>query len=167
MPVEVDIREQRTPSGNSALPEDIVEAVGLSTVNSIDQQPAMLSNLGYSNTVVNSNLSGQNALANQQVIDQLGTSILGKFAALLMELDPLEAKSSTELLTGNTVSEEIADLSAADVALGTPNKPLPATTPDRPYYVEAPAYFVVTNASSTEDVRMSSSDASLSINLRP
>ena len=39
------------------LPEEVVSAVAIGNLKSISEQPAMLSNLAYSNTVANTNLS--------------------------------------------------------------------------------------------------------------
>jgi 5-enolpyruvylshikimate-3-phosphate synthase len=91
----------------------VVEAVALGNLKSVSEQPAMLSNLAYSNTVANSNLAAQNAVANQQALNELGVSILGKMVNVVSNLGPLEAKSAQELLAGNTVGELIADLKAA------------------------------------------------------
>lgn len=93
--------------------ENIIEAVAIGNLKSIAEQPAMLSNLAYSNTVVNTNLSMQNAVSNQQAMNELGVAVTGKTINRLINLGPLEAVSVTQILTGNTVAEEKLDLSAA------------------------------------------------------
>ncbi len=95
----------------------VVEAVAIGNLKAISEQPAMLSNLAYSNTVANTNLSAQNAVANQQALNELGVSILGKTVNVVSNLGPLEAKSAQEILTGNTMGELIADLKAATANL--------------------------------------------------
>jgi hypothetical protein len=93
--------------------DKVIEAVAIGNLKSIAEQPAMLSNLAYSNTVVNTNLSMQNAVANQQAVNELGVAIVGKVVNLLTTLGPLESKSASEILTGNAVAEEIVDLKGA------------------------------------------------------
>ncbi|HZS48316.1 MAG TPA: hypothetical protein VFC63_24820 [Blastocatellia bacterium] len=83
----------------------------------ISEQTAMLSNLVYANLVANVNLSQQNAVANQQAMNELGVAILGKVVNLISNLGPLEARSATEILTGNTFAELIVDLKAALAAV--------------------------------------------------
>lgn len=43
----------------------------------IGEEPAMLSNLAYSNTVENTNLSEQQPVSNQQAMNDLGLSLHG------------------------------------------------------------------------------------------
>ena len=104
------------PNGNgskSNFEGTVIEAVAIGNLKSISEQPAMLSNLAYSNTVVNTNLSMQNAVANQQALNELGVAVTGKTINRLINLGPLEAVSVTQVLTANTVAEEILDLKAA------------------------------------------------------
>lgn len=98
---------------DSSMDDKVIEAVAIGNLKSISEQPAMLSNLAYSNTVVNTNLSMQNAVANQQAVNELGVAIVGKVVNLLTTLGPLESKSASEILTGNSVAEEIVDLKGA------------------------------------------------------
>jgi|SRR5579863_9890259 5-enolpyruvylshikimate-3-phosphate synthase len=101
----------------TSLDPGVVEAVAIGNLKSISEQPAMLSNLAYSNTVANTNLAAQNAVANQQALNELGISVLGKTVNVVSNLGPLEAKSAQEILTGNTMGELIADLKAATANL--------------------------------------------------
>lgn len=105
------------PAGETAkpaasLPPEIVEQVAISALKSISEQPAMLSNLAYSNSVTNNNIAAQNAVANQQALNELGISVLGKTVNVISNLGPVEAKAAQEILTGNSVAETIADLKA-------------------------------------------------------
>ncbi|MCK9200903.1 MAG: RebB family R body protein [Gallionella sp.] len=58
------------------LPDDIVQSVAIGNLKAIAEQPAMLSNLAYSNLVANTNLSQQNAVANQQAMNELGIAVV-------------------------------------------------------------------------------------------
>ena len=99
--------------GSPILPDGVVEAVAIGNLKSISEQPAMLSNLAYSNTVVNTNLSMQNAVSNQQSLNELGIAVLGKTVNLVTNLQPSEARAIVEVLTGDEVAQEISDLKAA------------------------------------------------------
>ncbi len=112
---------------DSPLPEDILQALTIGTVNSIGGQTASLSNLEYSNLIQNTNLTQQNTAANQQALNEVGVATLGKAVNLVANVSPTEAASITQLFTGNTVAEEIADLKAA---VGpSPPPPTPPTPP--------------------------------------
>ena len=92
----------------SVVETETVAAIG--SIKSIAEQPAMLSNLAYANTVANTNLSQQNAVANQQAMNQLGISIVGKTVNNVANLGPLEARSAVDVLTDNSLADEIASL---------------------------------------------------------
>ncbi|MBO9722681.1 R body protein [Xanthomonas phaseoli pv. dieffenbachiae] len=72
----------------------------------------MLSNLAYSNTVANTNLSQQNAVANQQAMNELGISIVAKASNTISNLGPLEARSAVDILTNDELAQTIADMKA-------------------------------------------------------
>ena len=86
--------------------------IGITNLKSVGEQPAMLSNLAYSNTIANTNLSQQNAVANQQAMNELGISIVGKTVNTVSNLGPLEARSAVDILTNNELAQTIADLKA-------------------------------------------------------
>ena len=86
--------------------------IGITNLKSVGEQPAMLSNLAYSNTIANTNLSQQNAVANQQAMNELGISIVGKTVNKVSDLGPLEARSAVDVLTNNELAQTIADLKA-------------------------------------------------------
>lgn len=90
--------------------------VAIANLKSIAEQPAMLSNLAYSNAVANTNLSQQNAVANQQAMNELGISIVGKTVNKVSDLGPLEARSAVDVLTDNALADEIASLRATIAA---------------------------------------------------
>jgi hypothetical protein len=97
---------------------DTATVIGITNLKSVGEQPAMLSNLAYSNTIANTNLSQQNAVANQQAMNELGISIVGKTVNKVSDLGPLEARSAVDVLTNNELAESIMDLKAAVMALG-------------------------------------------------
>ncbi len=106
------------------MPNDITEAVSVSNVSAIAGQPAVLSNLALGNLIQNINLSQQNAIANQQTMNEIQATVVGKVVNLLTTLGPLEAMSAQQLLTGNALAEELADLKATLEAFS----PAPVTT---------------------------------------
>jgi hypothetical protein len=96
----------------AAMPEDIVSAVAIGNLKSISEQPAMLSNLAFANTVATTNLSHQNAVANQHAMNDLGLSIVAKASNTISNLGPLEARSAVDILTNNELAQTIADMKA-------------------------------------------------------
>ena len=121
---EVDITDKKVKEPNPApekvLPDEIIESTAISSLASISEQPAMLSNMAYSDTITNGNLSEQNAVANQQSMNEVGVAVTDKQVNLLSTLGPLESKSSLEILTGNALAESIADLKAIIKGFSTP-----------------------------------------------
>lgn len=98
---------------SSSLDPGIVEAVAIGNLKSIAEQPAMLSNLHFSNVVANTNLSAQNAVANQQAMNELGVAVTAKAVNTVSNLGPLEARSAVDILTNDEVAQAIADLKAS------------------------------------------------------
>lgn len=94
---------------------DVLE---LTSLNSNGGQPARLANLNYSNFVTNTNLGGQNAVANQQAHAQLAVTIVGKAVNQVANLSPLEGRASVDALTDNAEADEIASLRAVVQAFG-------------------------------------------------
>jgi hypothetical protein len=95
---------------SSALPDDIRESIAIGNVKSVAEQPSMLSNLAYANLINNVNLSQQNAVSNQQAMNQLGLTVTGKVVNLVANLSPLEAVAVVKMDTGNDVAQQLADL---------------------------------------------------------
>ena len=94
------------------LPSDIVQSVAIGNLKSISEQPAKISNLAYSNVVTTTNLSQQNAVSNQQAMNEVGISVVGKTVNNVADLGPLEARSAVDILTNNELAQTIADLKA-------------------------------------------------------
>jgi len=97
---------------NPGLPNDIRESVAIGNIKSVAEQPAMLSNLAFANLVANTNLSQQNAVSNQQAMNQLGLTAAGKVINRVSELSPTEASSIVKLDTGNDLAGHMAELKA-------------------------------------------------------
>ncbi len=97
------------PSPSIAETETVLS---INALKSIAEQPAMLANLAYSNLVANTNLSQQNAVSNQQAMNELGIAIVGKTVNTVSNLGPLEARSAVDVLTDNALADEIASLRA-------------------------------------------------------
>jgi hypothetical protein len=55
--------------------EDALKSVSLGTLRAIAEQPAMLANLAYANLITNTNLAQQNAVANQQALNEIALSV--------------------------------------------------------------------------------------------
>ena len=104
----------------SSIPDDIRESIAIGNVKSVAEQPAMLSNLTFSNTITNVNLSQQNAVSQQQAMNQLTTTVTGKVVNLIANLSPLEAVATVKLDTGNDLAQQIAQLKASIQPLVNP-----------------------------------------------
>ena len=97
---------------SSALADDIRESIAIGNVKSVAEQTSMLSNLAYADLISNDNLSQQNAVSNQQAMNQLQITVTGKAVNRVSDLSPMEAVATTKLDTGNDVAEQLADLKA-------------------------------------------------------
>ncbi|HYY56623.1 MAG TPA: hypothetical protein VE842_04770 [Pyrinomonadaceae bacterium] len=112
------------------LPDDIRESIAIGGFTSISGQPSSLSNLAYSNSISNNNLTQQNTVANQQAMNQVGQSVLGTTVNLVANLSPMEAVATVKLDTGNDVAQQLADLQGTVAAFASPARPHPG--PPRP-----------------------------------
>lgn len=102
------------------LDEQVVSAVATGNLKAISEQPAMLSNLAYSNVVSTSNLGQQNAVSNQQAGNQLGVPLVAKAVNTIGNLGPMAARSAVDVLTNNELAQSIADLKASVDAFADP-----------------------------------------------
>jgi hypothetical protein len=91
----------------------VTDAVTTNSVSTIADQPAILSNLALANLIANTNLAAQNAIANQQAMNELGVSVVGKIVNMLSTVGPLEARSAVDILTDNELAETLAGLKSA------------------------------------------------------
>ncbi len=92
------------------LDEQVVSAVAIGNLKAISEQPAMLSNLAYSNVVSTNNLGQQNAVSNQRAVGELGLPLVAKATNAISNIGPLEARSAVDVLTSNELAQTIADL---------------------------------------------------------
>ena len=65
--------------------KDAIEAAAVSNIKSLGEQPAMLANLAYSNLVVSTNISQQNAVSNQQGMNQFAITVTAKAVQLVSD----------------------------------------------------------------------------------
>ncbi|HBB88617.1 MAG TPA: R body protein [Blastocatellia bacterium] len=96
--------------GTSSLPDDIRESIAIGNVKSVAEQSSMLSNLAYANLISNVNLSQQNAVSNQQAMNQLGLTVTGKVVNLVANLSPMEAVAVVKMDTGNDIAQQLSDI---------------------------------------------------------
>ena len=100
-------------NSTNSLPGDITESIAIANVKCVAEQPSLLSNLSFSDTITNVNLSQQNAVAQQQAMNEITTTVTGKSVNLVSNLRPLEAVATVKLNTGNDLAQQIADLKAS------------------------------------------------------
>lgn len=105
--VVVDNRQKPPPPTNYT--DLIMESVALSGI-AVSEQPSMLSNLTYSNTVVNNDLSAKGSVSNGDAQNKLRISILAKAIDRVQNPQPMEARCSVDVLTNNELAQAIADL---------------------------------------------------------
>ncbi|GKT26511.1 hypothetical protein [Acidovorax sp. SUPP3334] len=98
----------------------VTSAVAVGNLKAISEQPAMLSNLAYSNVVTTNNLGQQNAVANQQAVGELGIPLVAKATNTIGTIGPMEARSAVNVLTNNALAQTIADLKATVNAFAAP-----------------------------------------------
>lgn len=128
MPEEINTTDE-DPSAASQTPElpgDVIESIAAGAAASIGGQPAALANLALANVIGNINLLQQNAVANQQAMNQLLLTVTGKLVNVLANLSPLEAASFVKSDSGNDVAQQIADLKATPAAFD----PAPVQPPE-------------------------------------
>lgn len=92
------------------LNDQVVSAVAIGNLKAISEQPAMLSNLAFANTVSSTNLGQQNAVQSQRSVSELGISTLARGTNTVSNLDPMHARAAVEVLTNNELAQTIADL---------------------------------------------------------
>lgn len=70
--------------------DDIQQKIDRLNEQAIGEQPAMLSNLVFSNLIANVNMSQQNAVSNQQAMNQLLIAVTGKVINILSDAGSAE-----------------------------------------------------------------------------
>src|SRR3954466_11457932 len=91
----------------SALPDDLQESIANGNVKSIAK---LLSHLVYSNLISCVNMLQQNAVADQQAMNQLLVTVTGRIVNLLENPSPMVAMAVVKPDTGNDVAEQLADI---------------------------------------------------------
>jgi hypothetical protein len=104
---------------SKTLPGEITEGIAIANVKSVAEQPAQLANLSLGNLIQNTNQAQENAVSFQQTLNSVQATVLGKVVQMLTTLGPLESMSAQQILTGNSVAEELGALKAAVATLNT------------------------------------------------
>lgn len=110
MPVTIEDPNSAT---NPPLPEEITEGIAIANVKAVAEQPAQLANIQLGNLIQNTNQAQENAVSFQQTLNSIQATVLGKVVNMLTTLGPLEAMSAQQILTGNSVAQEIGALKAS------------------------------------------------------
>ena len=95
-----------------ASPDGLAEtltAVAISNLKAIGEQPALLANLAFSNAVANTNLSQQNAVSNQQAMNELGIAVVANAVNVLADF---ATRAATDIPADRSLADQIADLRA-------------------------------------------------------
>jgi hypothetical protein len=114
------------------LNDQVVSATAIANLKAISEQPAMLSNLAFANSVSSTNLGQQNAVTNQRSVSDLGISTLARGTNTVSNLGPMQARSAVDALSNNELAQTIADLKAVVAGFaGAPPVPVsPGRHPD-------------------------------------
>ncbi len=100
--------------------EQVVDSVAINNLKAISEQPALISNLAYSNAVSSNNLGQQNAVSNQQAGNELAVSLVAKATKTVSDPGPLEARSAVNVLSNNELAQTIAGLKSSVEAFTRP-----------------------------------------------
>lgn len=165
MPVKADIEsKEKGQQPNPVVPDIIQEAAAITSLVTTSQQSAILSNLAMSNSVLQTNLAQQSVIGNQRSLGKLQIISAAKSARMVNGLEVAESKASSEYLTSDATSEQIADLKATIESLSGGVKPvkpvssvfLPANgnqgSNEKPYQAVAPTQLVLLNVANPEDL---------------
>jgi Killing trait len=121
----------------SSLPPEITEALAIVNALSIGEQPAILANLALANQILNQNLEQQEAIANQQAMNQIQMATVAKAVELIAGIDPADENAVARL-------QQIVDFFAASGS-GRVQPHDPAASPASP--VSADPHAASTSAS--------------------
>ncbi len=105
----------RESKGRTRLPPslgEITSAINATGLESGAGQSSRSANIALGNTVVSTNLSHQNAVSNQQRLNQTRLATLGKAVNRVGNLQPIASRSAVDVLSNNSLAELIADLKA-------------------------------------------------------
>ncbi len=93
--------------------EQVVDSVAVNNLKTVSEQPALFSNLAYSNAISTNNLGQQNAVANQQAGNELGVSLIAKATKSVSDPGPLEARSAVDVLSNNELAQTLVGLKSS------------------------------------------------------
>lgn len=99
----------------SSPPKDVVEAIAVNSASTIATQPAVLANQALSNVIASMNLANQNAVAHQQMMNQLQTAMVAKLISNIASSAPPKVEAPPAV---SFSAEEVAKLRALLAALG-------------------------------------------------
>jgi hypothetical protein len=155
---------------------EVVSAIAIGDLKAISEQPAVLSHLAYSSTVASTNLSRQNAVADQQANDQLGMPLVATATESISDTGPLAARSAVDVLSNNELAQTIADLKASVDALAEPHGgPGPRGLQDLDLSIDAAGQLVIRSpippifiagSFAKEDVQITGSERGITIRVR-
>ncbi|HEV2913447.1 MAG TPA: hypothetical protein VGX92_09210 [Pyrinomonadaceae bacterium] len=94
--------------------------IALNNLASVAETPAALSNLAFSNLIVNINQSQQNANSNQHSMDLLGLAVTAKAVNMVANLSPMEVVAVAMMDTGGNVAREASIIKNALESLNPP-----------------------------------------------
>ncbi|HEX8559088.1 MAG TPA: hypothetical protein VF668_13365 [Pyrinomonadaceae bacterium] len=117
MATDVYLDDDDPRAGASALSDDARESVALGNLSSVAGQPSALADLALLNLVNNINASQQNAVSNQQAMNQVALATTGRVVNLVAGLSPLEALAVGRLYAGINVARQLAELKGSIAAL--------------------------------------------------
>lgn len=117
--IDIEIKDNRDKDDTNS--NAVMEAIAVGGL-SIANQPSMLSNLAYSNTLSSGDLGAKGQVSNQNAQNKLRISILSTAVSRIQNNQPLQARSAVNVLANNELAETIASLKPALAAFTTPNK---------------------------------------------
>lgn len=109
----VKVEQQSNPPPSPIkIPSDVIAGVAIANMLAESSGPAAISNLAIANTVANNRAAGQNAVTNQQAMQQVQLASTASAVSKVQDLQPLEARSSVDVLTNNELAQTLADMKA-------------------------------------------------------
>ncbi len=102
---DVPTEESPKDQPSSALSDDTHEVPAIADGKSVAEQAAFLSNLALADVISNINLAQQNAVSNQQAMNQLGLTITGKAVNFILDRSPVEVTDPAAITVSGATSE--------------------------------------------------------------
>lgn len=109
-----------TASATSTQPSpdiaNIATVGAITSLTSEGNQPSLVSNLAYANTLQAQNGSAQNAVANQHSHAQVATAIVGKAVNAVQNLTPGQTRAAVDVLTASEPASQLTALQSMRAA---------------------------------------------------